>query len=487
MKILDTLSEKKIELKKSKKAINLFVCGPTVYDYSHIGHARTYIFFDVFVKYLRSTGMKVFYLQNITDIDDKIIARAKENNIEPISLARKFEKEYLSDMKKLKITSVNKYARATEHIKEIQKQIAALIAKGFAYRTKNGVYFEIKKFNDYGGLSKQNIENLRAGWRVEPDPEKKDALDFALWKIADVPAKTTDLREKKIKFKIVSNEPIWSSPWGWGRPGWHIEDTAITEKNFGPQYDIHGGGADLKFPHHEAEIAQQEAASGKKPLVKIWIHTGFLLVNGEKMSKSLHNFITIRDFLKKYSPEILRLMVLSNHYRSPFNYTEQLTKQIKQSLKTMEDFINKLQFIADSKNKNANFSISQLTKNFEKEFYAAMDDDINTPKALATIFNLISSLSAYDRSPVGRQNNIWQISSKEAKITIKFLKEKLKIFGIEPKTAKIPLKIKVLAKKREKLRTYEQFTQADRLRNKIKMLGYVVEDTPFGQFIRKNF
>ena len=477
MKIFDTLSGKKIELKKSKKAINLFVCGPTVYDYSHIGHARTYIFFDAFVKYLRSMNFQVYYLQNITDIDDKIINRAREKKATPASVARKFEKEYLSDMKKLKITSVNKYARATEHIKEIQKQIAALIAKGFAYRTKNGVYFEIKKFNDYGGLSKQNIENLRAGWRVEPDPKKKDALDFALWKITDVPAKTTDLREKKIKFKIVGGEPMWSSPWGWGRPGWHIEDTAITEKYFGPQYDIHGGGADLKFPHHEAEIAQQESASGKKPLVKIWMHTGFLLVNGEKMSKSLNNFITINDFLKKYPLEVLRIIALSNHYHSPVYYTEESPKQALKNLETINEFLAKLKFVMENGKLEMGNGKKLMFGKYQKEFINSLEDDFNTPKAFAVIFDLISSL----------QKDVWRISSKEAKITIKFLKEKLKIFGIEPKTAKIPLKIKVLAKKREKLRTYEQFTQADRLRNKIKMLGYVVEDTPFGQFVRKNF
>ncbi|MBI5401715.1 cysteine--tRNA ligase [Candidatus Wolfebacteria bacterium] len=457
MKIFDTLSGKKIELKKSKKALKLFVCGPTVYDYSHIGHARTYAVFDAFVKYLRSIGFKIYYLQNITDIDDKIINRAREKKTTPASIARKFEKEYLSDMKKLKITSINKYARATEHVKEIQKQISTLIAKGFAYRTKNGVYFEIKKFNDYGGLSKQNLENLRAGWRIEPDSQKKDALDFALW-------------------KLTNEKPNWPSPWGVGRPGWHIEDTAITEKYFGPQYDIHGGGTDLKFPHHESEIAQQEAASGKKPLAKIWMHTGFLLVNGEKMSKSLNNYITINDFLKKHSSEVLRMMIFLNHYRSPFNYTEQLAEQSENALKTLENFLAKLNFVSSAKNKSKiKFNSSKILSDFEKNFYAAMNDDFNTPKGLASVFNLIANI----------QNNIWNIPKKDAKSIIKSLKQILKIFGIGVKTAKIPAKIKSLAKKREQFRAYRQFTQADALRSKIKMLGYEIEDTPLGQIITK--
>ena len=471
MQIFDTLSRAKKPLPKPKTGLRLFVCGPTVYDYSHIGHARTYVIFDAFVKYLRSQKIKVFYLQNITDVDDKIIARAKERKISPLALARKLENKYLADAKKLKITSVDKYARASQHIKEIQKQIAALIKKGFAYQAGSGVYFNVKKFKDYGKLSRQNLEELKSGTRIESEKDKKNVLDFALWKnYQDV------IRESEKKnFIVKDGEPLWNSPWGWGRPGWHIEDTAITEKYFGPQYDIHGGGNDLKFPHHEAEIAQQEAASGKKPLVKIWMHTGFLLVEGEKMSKSLNNFITIDDFLKNHEPEILRLMILSNHYRSPFNYSEQLAEQTKQALKTVEDFINKLEFAIKMRGKRKNEEVKIKIQNYKKELEDSLHDDFNTPAALAIIFRLISDT----------QKNVWALSPKTAAEIAKFIKSCLKIFEITFESPKIPLKIRALSKQREMYRRNKQFTPADALRNQIEVLGYFVEDTPFGPLIQK--
>lgn len=478
MKVLDTLSQTKKPLAKTRGGLKIFVCGPTVYDYSHIGHARTYIVFDAFVKYLRSLSFKVLYLQNITDIDDKIINRAKERKISPLSLAREFEKEYLKDIKSLKITSVNKYARAGEHIQEIQRQIKVLIKKRFAYQTKNGVYFEVKKFRDYGKLSKQDLEELRHGQRIEADPEKHDLLDFALWKnYQGSSISNQKTAQHTVKLKIINGEPAWQSPWGWGRPGWHIEDTAITEKYLGSQYDIHGGGNDLKFPHHEAEIAQQEAASGKKPLVKIWMHTGFLLVEGEKMSKSLGNFITIKDFLKKHPQEVLRLMVLSNHYRSPFNYTEQLAEQAKKSLETIEKFLGKISFsVKNKKLKPASqIDVSAEIKKFETAFYSALDDDFNTPKAIASLFDFISSM----------QKGVWQISSRQAQEIKKSVETKLKILEISFKTVKIPAKIAALAQKREICRKSKHFIQSDALRSQMEMLGYSIEDTPFGPYVRR--
>src|SRR3989338_3896037 len=281
LKIYNTLSGKKeaVTLKKGK-AVQLFVCGPTVYDYSHLGHARTYIAFDVIVKYLKEKGYKVFYLQNITDIDDKIIQRAQKKGIAAEKLAQDFEKEYLKDMKTLKVDSVTKYARATDYIKEIISQTKRLLEKGYAYQIKDGIYYDISKFKNYGKLSGRTVQQAEdAISRIDENINKKNKGDFILWKISK------------------PGEPKWTSPCGYGRPGWHIEDTAITEKIFGPQYDIHGGGEDLIIPHHEAEIAQMEAISGKKPLVKYWLHTSFLNVGGKKMSKSLGNFFTIRDIL----------------------------------------------------------------------------------------------------------------------------------------------------------------------------------------------
>ena len=294
--------------------INLFVCGPTVYDDSHIGHARTYIAFDVVARYLKYKGYSVFYLQNITDVDDKIIQRAAETGASPRSLAKRFEQRYLEDMHALGVTNVNYYARATEHIPEIIGQIERLSELGFAYETETGIYFDESRFEDFGKLSHQNVEDLKKH-RIEPDPTKRNPGDFSLWK------KRQD-----------GEEVTWDSPWGKGRPGWHIEDTAITETYFGAQYDIHGGAMDLIFPHHEAEIAQMEATSGKKPLVRYWMHTGFLNVKGEKMSKSLGNFTTIRDMLQKYEADAFRFFVLLAHYRSPIDFSEEALEQAQKSL-----------------------------------------------------------------------------------------------------------------------------------------------------------
>ncbi len=270
IKLFNTLSRKKEVFKPIKgKKVNFFVCGPTVSLFSHIGHARTYVIFDVIIKYLREAGYKVFYLQNITDIDDKIIDRAKENKISPVKWAKRFEKEYLKDMRSLKINSVSKYARATDHIKEIISQVERLIKKGYAYQLKDGIYYNISKFKNYGKLSKRTVIQAEDGVsRMDEAKGKRNKGDFCLWKISK------------------PGEPKWKSPWGWGRPGWHIEDTAITEKHFGPQYDVHGGARDLMFPHHEAEIAQMEALSGKTSFVKYWLHSGFLTVKGQKMAKT---------------------------------------------------------------------------------------------------------------------------------------------------------------------------------------------------------
>ena len=447
MIIYNTLSEKKENLGKlvREKKLKMFVCGPTVYDYAHIGHARTCIFFDLVKNYLKSLKYGVFYLQNITDIDDKIIHRASEANISPKALAKKFEKEYLKDMKTLGVTSVDQYARASEHIPEIKKQIRELTKKGYAYETDSGIYFEIKKFPDYGKLSKQNLNALRSGWRIELDPQKKDPLDFTLWK---------NPKEEEKKY------------FPGGRPGWHIEDTAITEKYFGPQYDLHGGGMDLKFPHHESEIAQQEASSGKKPLVNLWMHTGFLLVNGEKMSKSLKNFITIQNFLKNFSPSIFRLIVFTHQYRSPLDYSEKIAQDAKKSLDSIAKFIAKVKM---TKGGNSKLEI----KNYEAQFNEAIQDDFNTPKALAVIFSLINDTN----------KNLNKIRKGGAKIIGKWISDKLKIFKIEVKLPKIPAKIQQLASKRELLRTHQQFVQSDVLRKEIERLGYTIEDAPNGPFL----
>ncbi len=406
MMIYSTMSDKKEPfLPIHNNRVNIFVCGPTVYDNSHIGHARTYIAFDVVARYLKYKGFSVFYLQNITDVDDKIIQRASELEIEPAVLARKFERRYLEDMQALGVTNVNLYARATEHIPEIISQIERLVELGFAYETETGVYFDESRFEDFGKLSHLTLEEV-ARHRIEPDPTKKNPGDFSLWKKREDGADVT-----------------WDSPWGRGRPGWHIEDTAITETYFGPQYDIHGGAMDLIFPHHEAEIAQMEATSGKKPLVRCWMHTGFLNVKGEKMSKSLGNFMTIREMLERCDADTFRLFVLLAHYRSPIDFSEEVLEQSRKSLERIRHLIKIIEEQLETQGEILE------TKGFDAilikakaEFLEAMDDDFNTPYALRAVFDLVRDIN--------RRINEKTASKKTLKDTKQLLEEFGGIFGI---------------------------------------------------------
>ncbi len=450
--IFDTLSE---ELKPIEgKKIKMFVCGPTVYDLIHIGNARTYLAFDMFVRYLRSAGVDVFYLQNITDVDDKIIARAIKENSDPKTLAAKYQKIYFKDIKTLGISSISRYAPATKYIPEIVKQVKTLIRKGNVYKIDgDGYYFDVSTFPDYGKLSRRTIAQAEDGVsRIDESIAKRNRADFCVWKFSK------------------PGEPLWKTELGLGRPGWHIEDTAITEYYFGTQYDIHGGGIDIKFPHHEAEIAQQESASGKKPFVKIWMHAGALTVNEKKMSKSLGNFVTLQDFLKKYPADVLRMMVLSHHYRSPMDYTEKSAEEAQAMLGTMKMFLAKTSIAMKhvGKTKKATQEFNPL-----KLFEEKLSNDFNTPKALAVIFDVVN-----------RTNKTMQaLDKKSLKEAYDFVKKSLGLFGISMKLPKIPLKITKLAAEREKSRRNKQFTQSDDLRKKIEQLGYVVEDTSFGPFI----
>ncbi len=451
------MSRKKEEFQPIQgNRIKLFVCGPTVYDDSHIGHARTYISFDIIARYLEYKGYSVFYLQNITDIEDKIINRASELDVFPIDLARYFERRYLEDMQALGVDRVNLYARATEHISEIIVQIETLMDKGFAYETETGVYFNESKFPEFGKLSHRNVEDLNIH-RVSPDSKKRNPGDFALWKKKDV-------------------EPYCDSPWGKGRPGWHIEDTAITEEYLGQQYDIHGGGLDLIFPHHEAEIAQMESASGKSPLVRYWMHTGFLNVSGEKMSKSLGNFITIRDMLKNHDPETFRFFVLSTHYRSPIDFSKTTLEQAKNSIeriykviKTIDDAIES--DIPETIN-NDNELNDKLTET-KNQFIEAMDNDFNTPEALSIIFNYIRD--------VNRELDIDNISKSMLKTIKNFLIETGSILGVDF-SGKVYTDDKsedlldVIVEVRNKLREKKDWELSDLIRSKLKELDIILED-----------
>lgn len=399
--------------------ISMFVCGPTVYDYSHLGHARTYIVFDVLAKYLRWTGEEVFYLQNITDVDDKIINRARAEGVFQNSLARKFENEYFKDMRSLGVDAVSYYARATTHIPEIIDQVERLIARGVSYVTETGVYFNVDTFDRNGELSGQRETNRIS--RVT-DETKQNPLDFALWKLGEF------------------GEYTWDSPWGRGRPGWHIEDTAISEKYFGQQYDLHGGGLDLIFPHHEAEIAQMESLEGRHPMVRHWVHTGFLTVRGEKMSKSLGNFITIRDALRTWNRDVLRYFILLSHYRSPLQASDEGLAQAARAL----DHIRAV----------ATTDAGEDTEG-RRAFIDAMESDLNTPMALAAIHALAAS------------GDLGALREFGAILGINFLRE-----------TGVP--IRILQDIRVELRARKQFEVADMIRARMVAAGIPIADAPLG-------
>jgi len=458
IKIYNTMTRKKeIFEPKNENRVKLFVCGPTVYDNSHIGHARTYISFDVVARYLKYRGFSVFYIQNITDVDDKILKRAEETGRDPLELAREFEARYIEDMKILGVENVNLYARATEHLPEIISQIETLIEKGFAYETTKGVYFDESRFSDFGKLSNRNLEDLTVH-RIGPDSQKRNPGDFALWKKRD------------------DDEGLnWESPWGRGRPGWHIEDTAITETYFGPQYDIHGGGLDLIFPHHEAEIAQMEAASGEKPMVRYWMHTGFLNVKGEKMSKSLGNFITIRELLKDYDPEVFRFFVLSTHYRSPIDFSPEILEQSKRGLERIYKLVETLNELEGTVPDTLDMDGVNLQKlnEFKVEFLDAMDNNFNTPRALSTLFEFIRD--------VNREINHKNLSKKSVKAIKNLITEFGKILGFNFCATKKGSDvqeglIEILKDTREKLRQKKEWELADDIRSKLGDLNIKLED-----------
>jgi len=449
LKLYNTLTDKKEVFKpRHGKNVDMFVCGITPYDSAHIGNFRVFIVYDMMARYLRFRGYKVFYLQNVTDIDDKIINAAKEKNTTPRAVAEHYFKEFLAVNKQLNIKSVSKYAKATKYIKQIIAQIKRLIKKGYAYEHNGSVYFEVKKFKRYGALSRQKLAMLHTSERLEEDPNKKHPYDFVLWKA------------KK------EGEPFWKSPWGEGRPGWHIEDTAISEHFFGQQYDIHGGGVDLKFPHHEAEIAQQESASGKRPMVKYWAHTGMLMVNGAKMSKSLGNFITSKDMVARHRPDCFRFMMLSAHHRSLIDYSEKLMAQAQKTLDSLRTFAQEL------KKKTGKTGAAFDVEPYAKKFFAHMDDDFNTPSALAAMFTLMHDVRAKG-----------MLSPLAARSVLAFLKAAEEIFGVpftKAKKLSVPKDITDMARRREQLRKAGKWEEADVLREEIRKQGYQLKDVPGG-------
>lgn len=458
LKIFNTMRKRKEIFKPMKnREVKFFVCGQTVYDDAHLGHAKTYVNFDVIVRFLRFLGYKVTYLQNITDVDDKIINRAKVKGMQPLELAKHFTQRFFEDMEKLNVkATVSKYPRSTDYIEKIIGQIQTLIKRGYAYTIDGDIYFDVSKFKDYTKLSRMKLEELEKH-RLEPDERKTNSSDFSLWKSAK------------------SSEISWDSPWGRGRPGWHIEDTAITVAEFGPQYDVHGGANELIFPHHTNEIAQAETATGKKPFVKYWLHSGVLKIRGEKMAKSLKNFITIREALHKYSPEAVRIWISSSHYRKPVDYSEKDLELAKRKIQKISDALEK---ISDSLKgaKGNKLSIAKELAKTKGGFMEAMEDDFNTPLALKNFFDLISL------------SNKLIDSEKFSKADLKDLEKSIRnlgeIFQIVPEKSsekKISDEIRNLIKLREKMRGEGNFAAADEIRERLrKDFGIILEDTPKG-------
>lgn len=480
MFVYDTLSGTKKNLRRPRapQPLRLFVCGPTVYDSPHLGHARTYIAFDAIVRFLRARGALVFFLENVTNVDDKIIARARERGEDPFALAERYEREFRAAMQAFGVSSVDLYARASEFIPAIVEQITVLVHRGYAYRIPgNGYYFDIARFKDYGKLSRRTALMAEDSVsRIDEGLGKRNKGDFCLWKFVPVP-----VGAKKRKGRtLVDGEPAWETELGWGRPGWHIEDTAITESFFGPQYDIHGGGIDIKFPHHEAEIAQQEAASGRKPLVKFWMHAGHLLIDGKKMSKSLKNFVTTDEYLSSYgmpadrAAAVFRLLVLQHHYRSPLNFTEELVEQTHAAYGTLASFVARLAFVERwGPARGTRKVTAKERKAVEKEFVREMEDDFNTPKALAVLFTAAG----------GFQKELWKLGKKDAAALHRTVTELASMVGLGFSEVPVPPAVRTLAKQRELYRKNAQFVQADTLRDKLDALGYEVEDTPLGPFL----
>jgi cysteinyl-tRNA synthetase len=467
IKIFNTFTKQKEDFQPREPGkIKIYLCGPTVYDYFHIGNARPLIIFDVFRNYLKYRGFNVELIVNITDIDDKIIKKANQEGISTNQVAAKYTEAFFEDTKKLRISKADVHPKATEHVADIINLIQKLIDRGMAYQIDHDVYYQVEKFSTYGQLSGKNIDELQSGARVEVDERKRSPLDFALWKGAK------------------PGEPYWASPWGNGRPGWHIECSAMSTKYFGETFDIHAGGVDLIFPHHENEIAQSEGASGKK-FVNYWMHNGFLNIEGEKMSKSLGNFFTAREVMDKYSPEVIRMFFLLKHYRSPINFSEERIQEAQQSLNRILTTFNNIE-IALKDEIEINPILSELVINLKNEFIEAMDDDFNTALAVSKIFDLVKEANFILAETEKSKNSLGTLKAIRGLIL-----EYNEFLGILPPRAEISSKgneekyLNILIEIRQRLREKKEWELADIIRNQLKYLGIELEDQK-GKTVFKN-
>lgn len=459
LKLFNSLTRQKETFKPLKEGeVKLYVCGVTTYDYCHIGHARTYVAFDVVVRYLRYLGYKVTFVRNVTDVDDKIIQRAAENNEDIHELTERFIGYMHEDFKALNLTEPDIEPRVTTHMDEIIELVKTLVDKKNAYVADNGdVLFDVSSFSEYGKLSRQNLDQLQAGARVSVDQGKQDPLDFVLWKGAK------------------EGEPSWSSPWGEGRPGWHIECSAMNSKHLGDHFDIHGGGSDLMFPHHENEVAQSCCAHGT-PYVNYWMHSGMVQVNEEKMSKSLGNFFTIREVLKQYDAETVRFFLLSGHYRSQLNYSEEHLIQARSGLERLYTALRGLTPLAASAN---------LRKPFDDRFKEALDDDFNVPEAMSVLFDIAREINR-DR---GEDN---QRAAEYASLLVEYgkvlgiLQQEPELFFKQSQSDDDVERIEALIVERNDARAAKEWARADQARDALTEMGIVLEDSPQGTIWRRS-
>ena len=445
MKLQDTLSTAEQELDTSKE-VKIYLCGVTVYDESHIGHARTIIVFDVLRKYLEDKGIEVVFIQNFTDVDDKIINRAQMENTTAQTISTRYIENYFKDFDGLNVKRATNYPKATEHIEDITKFIEELIEKEIAYVSKNGVYFAVSKFPEYGKLSKKKIDELESGVRIEVDEAKNNPLDFAVWKFSDV-------------------EPVWDSPWGKGRPGWHIECSAMSKKYLGENFDIHGGGRDLIFPHHENEIAQSEACTCSQ-LAKIWMHVGMVTIDGEKMSKSIGNIKSIKHVLENWGPNIIRLFCLSGHYAKPIDYSEELLKENLTKWRQVETCYYELIHANSENNENTGSIVEKLGSEFDK----ALEDNFNTHLALSAFFQLVKETNRLAAEE--------KLGKEDAQIIKSEFQRMLKILGlnIPEMTEDMKQEIDTMIENREKFRQEKQFQEADQIRDKLNEMNVELID-----------
>jgi len=466
MKLYNTMTMKKEEFVPLEAGkVKMYTCGPTVYNFFHVGNARPLIMFDVLRRYLEYRGYDVTYVTNFTDIDDRIINRANEEGISCEEITEKYINEYWIDANGLGVKKATEHPKATEHVPDIISLVEKLIEKGFAYQSGNDVYYRTAAFSGYGKLSHQPLEDLQAGARVDVTEIKENPVDFVLWKGAK------------------PGEPTWDSPWGKGRPGWHIECSAMASKYLGDTIDIHTGGQDLVFPHHENEIAQSEGASGKE-FVRYWMHNGFIDIDKVKMSKSLGNFFTVREAAEAYGYENIRMFMLMSHYRSPLNYSGDTLIQAKNALERIKTAKSSLEFISengsDSLTENEKTFISALP-GYKERFIEEMDDDFNTADAVSVIFELV------------RESNSISSASEPSKAfaheTLKMLNELVDVLGLlygDDETVKLDAEVEALIEARQTARNEKNWAEADAIRDKLAKMGITLEDTPQGVMIKQN-